>query len=82
MTFGQYVKQMRRQAGLTLREMTALMLKEDGTPISNQYLSDVELGRRDPLSNHLIEELVRALKSRVPEVSADIFYFKGWKNPT
>ena len=51
-TFGQYIAWARERAGLTLREMAALIIKEDGTPMSNQYLSDIENDRRNPPADH------------------------------
>lgn len=80
-TFGQYIAWARDQSGLTLREMAALVIKEDGQPISNQYLSDIENDRRNPPSDHLIEEIARVLKRRVPEVSAEVLYLKARRVP-
>jgi transcriptional regulator with XRE-family HTH domain len=57
-TLGQVLTQARKDKRLTLREAASLILKEDGEPITHQYLSDLENDRRSP-SDKVIEELVR-----------------------
>jgi transcriptional regulator with XRE-family HTH domain len=66
MSFGQYLAMKRRQRGLTLKEMAALVKKENGKPISFQYLSEIENDRRNPPSDHLIEELASVLNMKSP----------------
>jgi transcriptional regulator with XRE-family HTH domain len=66
MTFGQYLAMKRRAAGLTLKEMAALVKKEDGEPISFQYLSEIENDRRNPPSDHLIEAFAKVLRMESP----------------
>lgn len=61
MTFGQIIAAERRQRGLSQKDVAAQVLKEDGTPISPQYLNDVERGRRNPPSEHLIMQLAAIL---------------------
>jgi transcriptional regulator with XRE-family HTH domain len=80
-TFGQYIAWARRQAGLNLRDMAALVKKEDGTPISNQYLSDLENDNRNPPSDYLIEKIAQVLGEYVEEVTPEILYLKARRLP-
>jgi transcriptional regulator with XRE-family HTH domain len=80
-SFGQYLAWARRKAGLNLRDMAALIIKEDGEPISNQYLSDIETGRRNPPADYLLERIAEVLGERVPEVTAEILYLKARRVP-
>src|SRR6266566_4472404 len=61
MTFGQVIAQKRKEAGLSQKELALKIRKEDGTPISPQYLNDIEHDRRNPPSGFLIEQLARVL---------------------
>ena len=61
MTFGQIVADARKKAGLSQKDLAAQIVKEDGTPISPQYLNDIEHDRRSPSSDHLIRQFARAL---------------------
>jgi len=80
-TFGQYLAWARRKAGLKLKDMAARIIKEDGEPITNQYLSDIELGKRNPPSDYLIEQIAAVLHERVEEVTPEILYFKARRLP-
>jgi transcriptional regulator with XRE-family HTH domain len=60
-TFGQVVAAERRKRGLSQKDLAAQVVKEDGTPISPQYLNDVERDRRNPPSEPLIEQIARVL---------------------
>lgn len=62
MTFGEVIADLRTKRGLTLRELARQVLKEDGKPISFQYLSDVENDSRNPPSDYLIDKLASVLK--------------------
>ena len=75
-TFGQAIAKARRDTGLSLREAAALILKEDGTHISNQYLSDLENDRRNPPSDGLIEAI-----AGVYGVSSMYLYFVARRIP-
>lgn len=59
-TFGKIILEARRKKGLILRECAALILKEDNTPISFQYLNELENDRRTP-SEHIIKQLSAVL---------------------
>lgn len=52
----------RKAAGISQKDLAASILKEDGSPISAQYLNDVEHERRNPPSEKIIEQLARRLK--------------------
>jgi transcriptional regulator with XRE-family HTH domain len=60
-TFGEYIAAARKAKGLSQRELAQRVHKEDGTPISLQYLNDIERGRRNPPPLYLIEQLARIL---------------------
>jgi transcriptional regulator with XRE-family HTH domain len=60
--FGDTIAAARKKLGMSQRELAAKILKEDGLPISVQYLNDIEHGRRNPPSSeHLMAQLARAL---------------------
>lgn len=54
-TLGQFIKEMRTEAQLSLRELAAKI------GVSAPFLSDVELGRRNP-SPEKLEELAKVFK--------------------
>jgi transcriptional regulator with XRE-family HTH domain len=60
-SFGQTLAQARRQAGLSQRELAARVRKEDGEPISPQYLNDLERDRRNPPGKHLLSQFAELL---------------------
>jgi transcriptional regulator with XRE-family HTH domain len=61
-TFGQVLSAARRTAGLSQRELAARILKEDGAPISPQYLNDLERDRRNPPSSHFLKQFAAVLE--------------------
>ncbi len=61
MTFGQVVAAERKKRGMSQKDLATRVLKEDGNPISAQYLNDIERDRRNAPSEHLIEQFARAL---------------------
>jgi transcriptional regulator with XRE-family HTH domain len=58
---GDVINQARRARRLTLRQLAEKVRKEDGQPISPQYLNDIELNRRIP-STYVLQELARELE--------------------
>lgn len=50
------------------------IIKEDGQPISPQYLNDIEHDRRQPDSPHLIEQFATHLN-----IKAELLYFEAGK---
>jgi transcriptional regulator with XRE-family HTH domain len=57
---GEALNQARRASKLTLRQLAEQVTKDDGTPISPQYLNDIELHHRVP-TPHVLRELARVL---------------------
>jgi transcriptional regulator with XRE-family HTH domain len=76
MTFGQVIAKYRKKAGYNLREMAPLVTKENGEPISFGYLSDIENDRRNPPSDHMINELARVL-----DISPNLLYIYARRLP-
>jgi transcriptional regulator with XRE-family HTH domain len=68
-TFGQVLAGARRKLGLSQRELAARILKEDGEPISPQYLNDLERDRRNPPASHFIKQFATQLE--LPEEYLD-----------
>jgi transcriptional regulator with XRE-family HTH domain len=60
-TFGQLITTLREQIPLTQKQLASMVKKEDGVPISPQYLHDLEHDRRNPPSDHLIKQFAAAL---------------------
>ncbi len=76
MTFGQTIAKARKDRGLSQRELAMKVIKEDGAPISPQYLNDIERDRRNPPGDHLLEQLAREL-----DLEKDYLYFLAGKLP-
>lgn len=62
MSFGRIVAEARKKAGISQKQLAERIQKEDGEPISPQYLNDIERDRRNPPSEHLITQFARELK--------------------
>ncbi len=60
-TVGRAISQARKGHGFSQKELARRVEKEDGTPISPQYLNDIERDRRNPPSSHLLEQFAREL---------------------
>lgn len=69
-TFGKIICDARKKKNLNLRQCAALILKEDKTPISFQYLNNLEKDRKKPPSEYIIEQL-----SKVLEIPIELLYF-------
>lgn len=76
MTFGQIVAEARKEAGLSQKDLAARIIKEDGAPISPQYLNDIERDRRNPPSEYLIGEFARRL-----DLEPDYLYYIAGQMP-
>ena len=61
MTFGEAITQARKDKELSQKQVAAGTLKEDGKPISPQYLNDIEHDRRNPPSEPIVRQLADAL---------------------
>ena len=55
-TFGRTITDARRRGGLSQKDVAARIIKEDGTPISPQYLNDLEHDRRNPPADHMLAQ--------------------------
>ena len=75
-TFGTYISDMRKKMGLSQKQLSELIVREEGGTISPQYLNDIEHDRRSPSSNHLIQEFARVLK-----VGTDHLYYLAGRVP-
>ena len=69
-TFGEIISEKRKELGLSQKELAAVIIKEDGQPISPQYLNDLERDRRNPPGDIFIEQFAKVL--RLP---ADQLYY-------
>jgi transcriptional regulator with XRE-family HTH domain len=69
-TFGKIIYNARKHKNLNLRQCAALIMKEDNTPISFQYLNNVEKDRKKPPSEYIINQL-----SKVLDVPIELLYF-------
>ena len=61
-TFGEVLAEARKRRGLTLKAVAARVLKDDGMPMSQPYLNDIELGHKGPPSDAMIRQLARILR--------------------
>jgi transcriptional regulator with XRE-family HTH domain len=75
-TFGKYISEIRKERGLSQKQLAELIAREEGGSISAQYLNDIEHDRRNPSSDHMIQEFARVLK-----VSADYLYYLAGRMP-
>jgi transcriptional regulator with XRE-family HTH domain len=60
-SFGQIIAEARRTLHLSQKQLASMVTKENGVPISPQYLNDLEHDRRNPPSEYLITQFARAL---------------------
>ncbi len=76
MSFGRVIAEARQKANLSLRDLAARIRKEDGTPVSPQYLNDLEHDRRNPPSDHILQQLADVL-----DIPRDFLYFQAGEMP-
>lgn len=69
-TFGQLITKERKKRGLSQKELASMITKEDGSPISAQYLNDIERDRRNPPGDFLLNEFARVL-----ELDEEVLYY-------
>ena len=60
-TFGGVIAEARKDRGLNQKELASLIKREDGAPISPQYLNDIEHDRRSPSSERLVRQFADVL---------------------
>lgn len=69
-SFGSAVASARKTKGWSQKELAAKIIKEeDATPITPQYLNDIEHNRRSPTSNHLVNQFARVL-----DIDAEVLF--------
>ena len=76
-TFGRYIADARKKLQMSQTELASQILREeDDEPISPQYLNDIERDRRNPSSDHLIQQFAKVLK-----IDADYLSYLAGKLP-
>jgi transcriptional regulator with XRE-family HTH domain len=76
-TFGGYIAEARKKLEMSQKDLAAKILREeDEQPISPQYLNDIERDRRNPTSDHLIQQFAKVLK-----IDADYLNYLAGKLP-
>ena len=75
-TFGQALREARKKAGITQRELAARLKREDGRPVDPPYLNAVEHDHRYPPEDYLIEQM-----AKIVGVSRDVLYFHANRQP-
>ncbi len=76
-TFGRYIADARNKLQMSQKELASQILREeDDEPISPQYLNDIERDRRNPSSDHLIQQFAKVLK-----IDADYLSYLAGKLP-
>lgn len=76
MTFGQKIAEARKRANLSQKELASQIKKDDGEPISPQYLNDLERDRRNPPSAYLMDQFARILS-----IPVEVLYFMAGEIP-
>jgi transcriptional regulator with XRE-family HTH domain len=76
-TFGQTISKARKTKGWSQKDLAAhIRREEDGESISPQYLNDIEHDRRNPSSDHMVQQFATVL-----EIDADWLYFLAGRFP-
>ena len=60
-TVGEVIARSRKDSGISQKELARRIKKEDGSPISPQYLNDIERDRRNPPSSYLLDRFAEEL---------------------
>ena len=61
-TYGQIISSARKNLGISQKDLAGRIKKENGEPISPQYLNDLERDRRNPPSEFITEQFAKELK--------------------
>ena len=75
-TFGGAIAHARKDRGLSQKELASRIKREDGVPISPQYLNDIEHDRRSPSSDRLVGQFATMLG-----IDLDYLYFLADRVP-
>jgi transcriptional regulator with XRE-family HTH domain len=76
LTFGKVISEARKSKEWSLKDVCSRVLREDGEPISVQYLNDIEHDRRSPSSDRMVKQFAEALG-----ISADWLYYLAGRFP-
>lgn len=74
-TFGEFVSLARKAKGMTQKQLTEKVKREDGDSISPQYMNDIEHDRRSP-SSEIILQLASVL-----DLNPDYLHFLAGRWP-
>lgn len=77
MTFGRAIADARKKTNLSLRELAEQIKKEDGSPISPQYLNDLEHDRRNVPADFLLQQFAQVLN-----IPIEILYYYAGEIPS
>ena len=75
-SFGRMIASRRKELKMSQKDLAARIRKEDGEPITPQYLNDIEHDRRSPSSDHMVKEFARVL-----DMKADVLYLVAGRVP-
>jgi len=75
-SFGRAIASSRKELKMSQKDLAAKIRKEDGTPITPQYLNDIEHDRRSPTSDHMVKEFARVLG-----LNPDVLYWLAGRVP-
>ena len=59
--FGAAIREARQRLKLSLQKVGVKLRKDDGTPVSPQYLNDLEHGRRNPPDEKIVAQMAKVL---------------------
>ncbi|MBE7520661.1 MAG: helix-turn-helix transcriptional regulator [Dehalococcoidia bacterium] len=62
MPLGETISAARKKMGYSQKELAEKLMKDEGGPISAQYLNDIEHDRRQPSSESLLRRLAEVLE--------------------
>jgi transcriptional regulator with XRE-family HTH domain len=75
-SLGRAICSCRRALVLSQKDLASIILKEDGQPITPQYLNDIEHDRRSPSSAHIVQQF-----ATVFNINPDILYWLAGRVP-
>ena len=75
-TFGQVLREARKKAGLTQREVAGRLRRQDGRVVDPPYLNAVEHDHRYPPEDFIVDQLAKMLG-----ISPDVLYFHANRQP-
>lgn len=75
-TFGETISSRRKDKQLSQKELAQKIMREDGSPISAQYLNDIEHNRRNPSLDYLVKQFAEILN-----IDEGYLYFLAGKLP-